>query len=101
MEKKSYKVISCPVCGREYVPSEIFVPKYFMGTIKDKMLDENGKIELFNGTDMDLEETYICDGCHNHMKIRAKVDFEVSSVFDGFEEEYSYPLQKGIKLSEE
>lgn len=99
--RKKYITISCPVCGREYAPSEIFIPKYFMGNIKDKVLDENGKIELFNGTDMDLSETYICDGCNNTLKIKADIKFDVSCVFECFDEEYKTQKITSLRMDEE
>ena len=28
---KKFSVITCPFCGKEYLPAEIFIPKVFFG----------------------------------------------------------------------
>ena len=63
-------IISCPHCGKKYFPSEIFVPKNFLGTafyITD---------EIYVGSDMDLQERYTCDACNNTFCVEAHVSFK-------------------------
>jgi transposase-like protein len=62
-------IIMCPYCGREYFPSEIFIPKDFLGTACH--IEDN----LYFGKDMDLTESYTCDSCNNIFTVAAKVTF--------------------------
>lgn len=34
-----YQVIRCPQCGAEYLPGEIYLPKYFLGQPKNVSKD--------------------------------------------------------------
>lgn len=72
-------IIKCSVCGQEYLPSEIFMPKSFFGNPGEIIKNTSGQIEFFTGTDMNLEEEYICDNCNTPLKIKANIDFEVES----------------------
>lgn len=64
-------IIRCPECGTEYLPSEIFYPKYFFGKPLDIYKDEKGQILGINGTEMDTVETYICDKCNHEFTVEA------------------------------
>ena len=70
-------VITCPNCGREYLPAEIFVPKSFFGMPDIIRRDSEGKIIDFLGSDMDLSENYCCDGCSKPFKVDAIISFNV------------------------
>lgn len=68
--------IKCPVCGAEYLPAEIYIPKCFVGSPEN--IDKNHYtqcIESYFGKNMDLIERYKCDNCDNTFKIIAKVQF--------------------------
>lgn len=94
--------IVCPHCGAEYLPCEIYYPNQFIG--KSTEIDKiNGKIEVFNGRLMDLEETYTCDHCLNKFKVTAKVSFKTQTV-DKYDMSKSYatPLfEEKLTLSED
>lgn len=63
-------IICCPYCGKKYFPSEIYIPKNFLGDafyIND---------DLYLGDTMDLNETYTCDACKCIFKVYAEVKFK-------------------------
>lgn len=67
--------ITCPHCGAEYLPAEIYYPNEFLGKPSD-IEKLNGKIESFLGKSMNLEEIYICDHCLTKFQTTAKVTFK-------------------------
>jgi hypothetical protein len=70
MEKiKETHIICCPYCGKKYFPSEIYVPKNFLGTAF--YVDD----DMYMGCDMDLQEKYTCDSCNNLFIVEAEVTF--------------------------
>lgn len=71
------RIIKCPRCGREYLPAEIFYPKYFFGEVSDIIKDQNGEIISYRGESINPIETYICDGCQTALKVTARVNFDV------------------------
>ena len=104
MKDKKVVYIKCPKCGREYLPSEIFIPEYFFGKPTTIERDANtGKIVNFYGKDMDLTERYICDKCNTPFKILAKVQFTCTEDFKyNFNEDYTTNLKpQSLFLSEE
>lgn len=88
------KYITCPNCGAEYAPCEIFMPDSFLGKSKFIEKDIQGKI-IFNDSDMCLDESYTCDKCNAPFKVFAKVSFasQPDTVHD-FTSDYSTPLKK-------
>ena len=79
----SSHVIKCPYCDKEYFPSEIFVPKYFIGTANHITSD------ICLGNDMELFETYICDKCNNVFEVNAEVNFTTKrTIFGNFDKEF-------------
>ena len=97
---KKNEVIKCPHCGAEYLPAEIFYPKYFLGSVSDVIKDGDGKIITYDGSGMDTTETYECDYCKTKFEARAKVSFDAVDVNE-FEEEYSTPRYVQLSLFEE
>lgn len=79
-------IIRCPFCNREYLPAEILYPKVFIGQPRDIIRDDKGEILGFNGEDMNVYETYICDGCNKQFAVEATVTFRAFPVFDIFAE---------------
>lgn len=71
-------VITCPKCGREYMPAEIFIPKNLLGNPAVIKRDSEGKIQDFIGADMDLNERYCCDSCNTVFGIAADISFKTS-----------------------
>ena len=94
--------ITCPNCGAEYLPCEIYYPKSFLGD--SRQIDKiNGKIDSFNGTSMDLEEQYVCDHCNSKFKVSAKISFktQIADKYD-FDKSYVTPLfDDKLTLSED
>ena len=76
-------LIFCPYCNKKYFPSEIFVPKNFLGTAF--FVDE----DMYMGSLMDLAETYTCDKCNNRFKVEANISFSCSELkIRNFEEDF-------------
>lgn len=96
-------VITCPNCGAEYLPSEIYIPNAFFGRPKHIERDENHKIIHVAGQNMNLTEQYICNYCNNPFRITCKISFvEKSEMKFNFEDGYTTQLKKKtLFLSEE
>ena len=95
MKTKRFEVIACPSCGREYLPAEIFIPKSFFGYPKDIVRDVYCRILDYEGTSVDLQETYTCDKCNTLFQIKAKVSFTVATTkLENPDEPYVTSLQK-------
>ena len=75
MKNPKLETIVCPCCGREYLPAEIYLPNSFLGKPSSIVKTRDGKIDVFTGKSMDLQETYVCDNCLKPFKISAKVQF--------------------------
>lgn len=76
-------IIKCPYCSREYFPSEIFIPKHFLGTACH--IDK----DMYFGNDMDLTESYTCDDCNNIFIVDAVVKFNCKkSKINTFNEDF-------------
>lgn len=99
---KNNTVIKCPVCGREYLPAEIYMPDSFLGKPKDIIRDDSGKITSYLGKTMDLREQYICDSCQSPFRVNAKVQFFTTELEEiNFNKEYHSTVKKNeIFLSE-
>ena len=42
-------IITCPNCGAEYLPAEVYIPDSFLGKPKTVDKDSSGKIIYFSG----------------------------------------------------
>lgn len=94
VNKKKESIITCPFCGREYFPAELYVPSAFFGRPVDIDRDEEGHILVFEGTGLDTKESYECDGCGQVFDIAAKVEFKASMPkADEFSDTYTATLQ--------
>ena len=99
MDKKY--IIKCPKCGAEYLPAEIFVTDY-LGNPKNIIKDENGKIEHFDGSPLELKEEYECDVCGCKFTIEGDVTFTTKEVKIDFDEEFETVVYEGrVPLAEE
>lgn len=98
---RKLNVITCPSCGKEYLPAEIFIPKAFFGVPDIIRRDSEGKIIDFLGSDMDLNETYCCDSCSKPFKVSATVSFisKEDSVND-FSTPYTTKMGSRFELAE-
>ena len=97
MKVRKFEIIECPHCKYEYLPAEIYLPKYFFGTPKNIKRDVNGKIVHYDGTSVDLFEVYKCDNCNTEFRVAAKLQLTTDTpYFACFNEEYVTPLKKDI-----
>lgn len=84
------KIITCPYCGYEYLPSEIFIGSYVFNKPHDIERNAKGKIIKFLGTSTDTKESYVCDNCD--LKFYANLDMSFNTEKDKkyslFAEEY-------------
>ena len=65
------KVITCPRCGYQYLPAEIYVPNSFFGSPKYIKRNISGEIQSVSGKESDYTETYKCDNCNTSFKVLA------------------------------
>lgn len=101
MRNKKLEIIACPYCGREYLPSEIYLPNSFLGKATNIMRMTDGTIEAFFGKGMDLKESYICDKCNSEFNVQAKVTFKSFPLKDNkFKEEYITKINR-LTMSED
>lgn len=70
--------IRCPYCDWEYLPGEIYIPKYFTGQPKDIVRLANGNIDLYEGIEQNLIEKFTCINCNKNFKIKANINYETS-----------------------
>mgnify|MGYP006988847762 CR=1 FL=1 len=92
-------VVKCPVCGTNYLPSEIFMPDSFFGKQRDITRNASGEIEFYLGDDPDYEEEFVCESCLTKLKIRANLNFNVEvNNGEDFDEDYSTPINKPKKI---
>lgn len=71
----SFNFISCPYCGYQYAPGEIYSPNHFIGQPKDIVRNNIGEILGHEGIPMNTTESYICDCCNKEFTVTAKVTF--------------------------
>lgn len=95
--RSKFTTITCPNCGKEYLPAEIYIPKYFLGFPHNIERDSNNKIVSYSGCGVDECETYICDNCGETFYVVAKLSFTTSLSEDI--NDYTTSL-KNIKNSE-
>lgn len=96
---KDLVVVKCPVCGQEYLPSEIFLPNDFFGKQKDITRNASGEIEFYLGDDSNYDEEFICESCLSKLKIHANLSFNVTvDNGENFDEDYTTPISKPKKL---
>lgn len=50
MKVRKFEIVECPKCGYQYLPAEIFVPKYYFGVPTQIERDEDGKIISYEGS---------------------------------------------------
>lgn len=94
-------IVTCPNCGREYLPCEIFIPKAFFGAPELIQRNVDGTIRDVLGPVMDTTETYCCDSCNTTFKVNAKISFETSvDVALDFDSDYESTLKPKLKLEE-
>lgn len=100
--KDKLDVITCPSCGCEYLPAEIYVPMGLVGKPKYVERDIYGKIINCYGKMWDPIETYTCDKCNTKFKIIANVKFNTKlEKTTDFSKDFSMKIRKpSLFLSE-
>ena len=90
MKVRKFEIIECPKCKYEYLPAEIFVPKYYFGVPQNIVRDEEtGKLISYEGTSVDLLEKYKCDRCNTEFRVVSKLQLTTELSFPGsFNDEY-------------
>lgn len=102
MKARKFETIACPNCGYEYLPAEIYIPKAYFGNPFMIERDQNGKLINYEGSSIDLFETYTCDKCNHIFRIISKIGFSTEEdKLENFDEEYSSPLYKNTLFLEE
>ena len=73
-------VITCPHCGAEYLPGEIYMPGAIIGQPSEVVRDSLGKIiyEDYETPDTEptLTEHFICEYCEKPFVIEAIVSYK-------------------------
>ncbi len=96
---KDLTVIKCPVCGTNYLPSEVFYPESFFGKQQDITRNASGEIEFYLGDDPDYNEEFVCESCLSKLKIHANLIFNIEvDNGENFDEDYSTPINKPKKI---
>lgn len=95
------KLIVCPRCGYQYLPSEIFIPNTVFGKPSFIRRSVDGKIENVDGEEPDMTELYCCDNCNTSFKVSLEMSFDTQiDVNSDFEHDYVTPLKSNILLDE-
>lgn len=100
MSKKN-KIIRCPHCGYEYVPSEIFYPDTILGKAKDIIRDESGHIEFYLGDKPMYVEEYICDNCEKSFIVQADINFITSTDSIDFDSDFKTSIYENRIILDE
>ncbi len=82
---KKLVVITCPHCGHQYMPDEIFMPGELTGKSETVIKDPLGKI-IYADYKEDYEPTteahYICDNCEKPFIVKPTVLYTVSEEYE-------------------
>ena len=90
IKKKKLPIITCPSCGYEYLPEEIYIPMFVFGKPQGIIRDENGKIEYFLDHTMNLSEDFICHKCGKKIAVTGTMQFSTKEVVkEQIESEYT------------
>ena len=101
MKTRKFEIIECPHCKYEYLPAEIFIPKYYFGVPHSIVRDSNGKIVSYEGTSVDLLEKYTCDNCNTEFRVVSKLQLTTELTFPGsFNEDYVSKINKSLFTEE-
>lgn len=83
-EKTIKNAITCPYCGHQYIPSEIYTKGELVGGSCNVIKDAIGKILYLDYQTEDAEpqyvEEYICDSCNKPFSIEATLTFKSKPV---------------------
>ena len=72
-------VISCPYCGAQYLPGEIYMPGSLIGQPDDIVKDSFGKLlyeDYQEGKEPDMVEHYTCEYCNKPFIVEATITYK-------------------------
>lgn len=75
------KIIRCPHCCYDYLPSEIFYDYNMIGKPTKIIRDPLGKIlyeEYEPGKEPTVDETFNCVNCHNDFVVEVEISYKAS-----------------------
>ena len=91
--KQQLIIISCPECGAEYLPAEIFLPFNYFNKPFFIRKDENGKIINQLDGEINLQETYTCDHCNKTFTVDSKIIFSTKlAETEDFSEDFTVKI---------
>ena len=79
-EQRKWPVITCPHCGYQYTPADIFMPGEIVGTPDNVIRDALGKIIYQDFAEEDEPcqvEHYVCDECGKPFIVEPVVSYKV------------------------
>ena len=85
-------VISCPHCGAQYLPAEIYMPGAILGRPDDLVKDALGKIiyeDYKEGQEPDMIEHFTCEFCNKPFVVEATITYK--SMEEEPEKDFSSP----------
>lgn len=80
--KRKEITITCPGCGYEYLPAEVYYPNHFFGNPTDIDRSPDGKVDIYDGQSMNLVENFTCDHCGITFEVSADIKFKTKAVED-------------------
>lgn len=83
VDETKYQVITCPYCGAQYVPAEIYMPEDLVGRTDSVIKDPLGKlmyVDYQEDHEQDLIATYRCDHCDHDFTVEASITFKSKKV---------------------
>ena len=72
---KRLQLIACPFCGYEYLPEDIYIPKYLLTHSEITERNEKGQIEWVYGELAQKRESYECDNCGKKFYVKCVTGF--------------------------
>ena len=79
-QQKKWPVISCPHCGMEFTPAEIFMPGDLIGEPDNVIRDALGRIiyqEYDEGNEPAQVGHYVCDECGKPFTVEPIIMYKV------------------------
>ena len=93
------KIITCPKCGAEYFPAELYYRDDLLGHPKNIEKTQLGEILFSNGTHPEYTATYNCDYCGADIKVVADIKYTTSTTERSLDE-YITKRDKKLILEE-
>lgn len=81
MKVRKFEIIECPQCKYEYLPAEIFIPKYYFGHPTNIERTSDGKLVSYEGSSVDLFEKFTCENCGTDFRVVSKLQLTTQFAF--------------------